>query len=105
MDYCNWLAQKQHCIHVFAGMAGPTSAGKLMRYAKICGVSTSLRAVNSMGMNAVKLAMHASPDRHFSILSEHRAERKTGNLAGIHLFSFGGFVDSARWISKRIREA
>ena len=34
--------------------------------------------------------------------SEIKASGQTGNLAGIHLFSFGGFVDSANWIGERI---
>ena len=100
VKYCDWLAQKAPGVRVFAGMAGPTSAAKLLNYARICGVSTSLRAMNSLGMNAVKLAMHANPDKQFSVMSEHKARRETGNLAGVHLFSFGGFVDSAKWVSQ-----
>ena len=105
ISYCNWLAQHAPGVPVFAGMAGPTSTAKLLNYARICGVSTSLRAMNSLGMNAVKLTMHSGPDRQFGLICESKARRETGNLAGIHLFSFGGFVDSARWVCDKARES
>jgi methylenetetrahydrofolate reductase (NADPH) len=103
--YCNWLANKAPGVPVIAGMAGPTSTARLLNYARICGVSTSLRAMSSLGMNAVKLAMHSSPDKQFSVLRTHKSRGETGNLAGVHLFSFGGFVDSAQWLNRLASES
>lgn len=100
IEYCGLLATRAPSVPVFAGMAGPTSAARLLRYAKICGVATSLRAANSLGLNAVKLALHTSPDRQFEAMAAHRADHGATSLAGIHLFSFGGFVESAEWMSR-----
>jgi methylenetetrahydrofolate reductase (NADPH) len=99
-EFCTLLGKRAPGIRVYAGMAGPTGAAQLLRYAKICGVSTSLRAMNSLGMNAVRLALHASPDRQITLLAERAACGAAPNLAGVHLFSFGGFVESAEWMSR-----
>ncbi len=100
-DYCADLAAQGIGLPVFAGFAGPTNPAQLLRYAKICGVSTSIKAANKLGWNAVKLAANTTPDRHLDILSGHFVEGNAGNLAGIHIFSFGGFVKSAAWLAKK----
>jgi methylenetetrahydrofolate reductase (NADPH) len=103
--YCADLAMTVPEVPVYAGLVGPTSPAKLLRFAKICGVGTSIRAANKLGMNALKLASHASPDKQFEILAQHKDAEETGNLAGIHLFSFGGFVDSSQWLDDKARSA
>ncbi len=103
--FCADLAKTVPEVPVHAGLVGPTSPKMLFRFAKICGVGTSIRAANKLGKNALKLAMHANPDRQFEILAKHKASNAAGNLAGIHLFSFGGFVDSSTWLDNKARSA
>lgn len=103
--YCADLALTVPDVPVYAGLVGPTSPAKLLRFAKICGVGTSMRAANKLGANALKLAMHASPDKQFEILARHKEMEETGNLKGIHLFSFGGFVDSSTWLDGKARDS
>lgn len=103
--YCAELATRIPDVSVYAGLVGPTSPAKLLRFARTCGVGTSLRAANKLGLGALKLATHANPDRQFEILAEHKEAAETGNLAGIHLFSFGGFADSSRWLDDKARRA
>ena len=103
--YCADLAMTVPEVPVYAGLVGPTSPTKLLRFAKICGVGTSIRAANKLGMNALKLATHARPDKQFEILAQHKDANEAGNLSGIHLFSFGGFVDSSKWLDDKARSA
>jgi len=103
--FCREISEVAPGVPVYAGLAGPTSPGKLLRFAKLCGVSTSMRAANKLGINAVKLAMNSGPDKQFDVLAGGKARREAGNLAGIHLFSFGGFVDSAQWLDDKARSA
>lgn len=103
--YCADLAMTVPEVPVYAGLVGPTSPAKLLRFAKICGVGTSIRAANKLGMNALKLATHANPDRQFDFIARHKEVDETGNLAGIHLFSFGGFVESSKWLDDKARSA
>jgi methylenetetrahydrofolate reductase (NADPH) len=105
VEYCKELALRVPGVPVYAGLAGPTSPATLLRFARICGVSMSLRAVSSLGINAIKLATHSSPDKQFAVLARHSIDREKCNLAGIHLFSFGGFLQSADWIGGKLQQA
>ncbi len=101
-DYCKMLDNEGINTPVFAGLAGPTNPAQLLRFAKICGVTTSIKAANKLGWNALKLAANSTPDRHLNALSRHYAKGNTGNLSGIHIFSFGGFVKSAQWLKESV---
>ncbi len=105
VQFCSQMAERAPGVPVYAGLAGPTSPAKLLRFARVCGVSTSLRAANKLGMNAIRLATHSSPDKQFDTLVSGVAAGEAGNLKGIHLFSFGGFVDSANWLDDKARIA
>jgi methylenetetrahydrofolate reductase (NADPH) len=104
-DYCQMIARRAPLVPVFAGIPGPTNAKQLLRYARICGVSTSIKAVNLLGLNAVKLAMHGSPDRQIEVLAGCQSLGEAGQLAGVHLFSFGGFIQSAEWLERSLQRA
>lgn len=104
-DYCSALARQAPGVPVYAGIPGPTNTRQLLRYARICGVSTSIKAVNLLGLNAVKLATHSSPDRQLDVLAGCNALEQAGHLAGVHVFSFGGFVESSQWIAGSIARA
>lgn len=76
---------------VKVGMAGPTSVPALIRYARRCGVASSLRGLVS-GAGA-GLVGHAGPDR---ILATLRAAEGLGDCMP-HYFSFGSTVETARY--------
>jgi methylenetetrahydrofolate reductase (NADPH) len=73
------------------GMAGPTSVPALLRYARRCGVTASLRGLVS-GV-ASGLVGHVGPDRIIETLS---AAGDLGEIAP-HYFSFGGTLETARY--------
>jgi methylenetetrahydrofolate reductase (NADH) len=74
------------------GLAGPTSVPALIRYAKRCGVSASLRGLVS-GV-ATGLVGNVGPDRIIETLSA--SQREPGETR-LHYFSFGGVVQTARY--------
>lgn len=87
-----WLRQLRACgIHtpVKVGMAGPTSVPALLRYAKRCGVATSLRGLISGA--ATSLIGYVGPDRLVDALAQ---ASDLGDIAP-HYFSFGGVVETA----------
>jgi len=104
-EYCVGIAQTAPGVAVRAGVPGPTSVKRLLHFARICGVSTSLRAINKLGLGTLKLVMHADTDLQFQDLARHSAAGDAGNLVGVHLFTFGGFVESATWFSDKLRLA
>jgi methylenetetrahydrofolate reductase (NADH) len=78
------------------GLAGPTSVTALMRYAKRCGVSASLRGL--MSGAAVALAGNVGPDRILEDLAA--AQGELGDVQP-HYFSFGGLVATARYAREK----
>jgi methylenetetrahydrofolate reductase (NADH) len=89
-----WLKQLRVCgiaQPVKVGMAGPTSVAALLRYAKRCGVTASLRGL--MSGAAGSLVGHVGPDRIVEALGTANG---LGDVAP-HYFSFGGTVETARY--------
>jgi methylenetetrahydrofolate reductase (NADH) len=89
-----WVKQLRACgigKPVKVGMAGPTNVSALLRYAKRCGVTASLRGLAS-GF-ASGLVNQVGPDRIIDILS---ATSDLGDVAP-HYFSFGGTLETARY--------
>jgi methylenetetrahydrofolate reductase (NADPH) len=88
-----WLRQLRACgiaVPVKVGMAGPASVTGLLRYARRCGVSASLRGL--MAGTGRGLLGHAGPDDIIAALEA------AGDLnASPHYFSFGGAVETARY--------
>ena len=101
VDYCAKLARSIPGIPVYVGMAGPTSPVSLLSYARICGVSASLRALTGLGFKAARLVTRTEPDEQLTVLARYCAGRENCNVLGVHVFSFGGFVESVKWMQDR----
>jgi methylenetetrahydrofolate reductase (NADPH) len=99
VEYCDELSRRWPGLPVVVGMAGPTSAAALLRFAQRCGVSTSLRALSGQGWDAVKLFMHTDPGEQLSAVAQYRLRHDDCNVVGVHLFSFGSAANSARWMN------
>ena len=99
VEYCDDLARRWPGLPVVVGMAGPTSAAALLRFAQRCGVSTSLRALSGQGWDAVKLFMHTDPGEQLSAVAQYRLRHDDCNVIGVHLFSFGTAARSAAWMN------
>jgi methylenetetrahydrofolate reductase (NADPH) len=102
VEYCDELARKVPGVAVHVGMAGPTNAATLLRFAQRCGVSASLRAMGAQGMGAVRLFMHTDPSEQLSALAQYCMRHADCNVVGAHLFSFGAVAKSAAWMNRVI---
>jgi methylenetetrahydrofolate reductase (NADPH) len=100
--FCDELARRAPSTSVYVGMVGPTDPLALMRYAQRCGVGASLRAMRLLGRGMADLAAHTDPGEQLAALAHHRASGGAANVAGIHLYSFGGGVRTARWLRERL---
>lgn len=100
--FCAELARREPEVPVYVGMAGPTDPVALMRYAQICGVSASLRAMRTLGAGMVGLATHTDPHEQLVALAHYADSRSTCNVVGVHLYSFGGAVRCATWLRDRL---
>ena len=83
------------------GIAGPTDPAALLRYGQRCGVSVSLRALRNLGSSIAQLVTNTDPQDHLVAVARY-ARREPSNVVGVHLYSFGGAVRTAAWMSERL---
>jgi methylenetetrahydrofolate reductase (NADPH) len=102
VDYCAGLARQQPDLPVYVGIAGPTDAIALARYAQRCGVSVSLRALRNLGAGIAKLVTHTDPRDQLVALARYASTRGQSNVVGVHIYSFGGAVQTARWMRAQL---
>lgn len=100
--FCAELERQAPATAVYVGMAGPTDPLALMRYAQRCGVGASLRALRQLGRGMASLATHTDPGEQLAALAHHVASGGPRNVAGIHLYSFGGALRTARWLRQQL---
>ena len=102
IEYCAELARGFPGVSVYIGLAGPTDALALLRYAQRCGVSASLRALRDQGFGAVKLVMHTDPREQLVTFAQYCLGHTPCNVVGVHVFSFGGVAATAAWMNRTI---
>jgi len=102
VDYCATLARLWPDLPVYVGIAGPTDPVALLRYAQRCGVSVSLRALRSLGSGIAQLVTNTDPRDHLVAVARYARSREASNVVGVHLYSFGGAVRTAAWMSDHL---
>jgi methylenetetrahydrofolate reductase (NADH) len=93
---------------VYIGMPGPASMKTLLRYASVCGVTTSIGMVRKRPQETLYgLMRNSSRDDFFVDLAERMGRDAGRRVAGVHLFPFGGIEQSVQWaeaMTKRVRQ-
>jgi methylenetetrahydrofolate reductase (NADH) len=102
IEYCAWLARRVPDTPVYVGLAGPTDARALLRFAQRCGVSASLRALRAQGMGAVNLIMHTDPGEQLAAIARYCLAHTACNVVGAHMFTFGAAARTAAWMNQVI---
>ncbi len=91
----SWAARvKGHGLPVRVGLAGPASLPRLLRYAALCGIGNSIRALKARLQAITRLLVEAGPE----VVVRDIARRGGAPIAGVHFFCFGGLVRTARWL-------
>ncbi|MGB5081324.1 MAG: methylenetetrahydrofolate reductase [Burkholderiales bacterium] len=89
-----WAAKvKGHGLPVRVGLSGPASLPRLLRFAALCGVGNSVRALKARPQAISRLLVEAGPE---ALVRE--VSRSAVPIAGVHFFCFGGLVRTARWL-------
>jgi methylenetetrahydrofolate reductase (NADPH) len=100
--YTQWVNEHVSqgvAAHFVCGLAGPAKISTLMRYAMRCGVGPSIRALGSHTSMVKNLLGDHGPDRMLRQLAQARVSG-TCPVGGVHMFSFGGFLRTAQWLSR-----
>ncbi|MCB2099159.1 MAG: hypothetical protein AB7F91_01010 [Parvularculaceae bacterium] len=98
VEFCAKLAKTAPRASIYVGVPGPCDPMKLLKYARICGVSASSKMLGDMGFKAVKLALHSDPGEQLGVIARGVASHSLDNVVGVHVFSFGDIYRSARWL-------
>ncbi len=61
---------------------------------------TARRALSSLGTRIAQLMVHTEPSEQLAVAA--RYAQRHDNVVGVHLFSFGGVVRTARWVHERM---
>lgn len=99
-----WIAQLRDRgfeTPVRMGVAGPTSARKLLRFANQFGVTTSAAMLRRYGLALTELVQPIAADRYWEQLQEG-VERAQLRHVSWHVYPFGGVEDGARWINAKL---
>ncbi|MDH5539062.1 MAG: hypothetical protein OEY03_06630 [Rhizobacter sp.] len=99
---CGELAHRAPEVPVYVGMPGPSDPMALLRYAQRCGVSASRRALSTLGSGIARLVTHTDPGEQIAAIAHYCDTHRNGNVVGVHLFSFGGALRTARWVAERV---
>jgi methylenetetrahydrofolate reductase (NADPH) len=102
VDYCANLARTAPEVSIYVGVAGPTDPVALARYAQLCGVSVSLRALRNLGTGIARLVTNIDPREQLVAIARYSRSREPSNVAGVHVYSFGGAVKTAAWMRELI---
>ena len=85
-------------IPVRVGIPGPAKMRSLLSFAMKCGIANSARALSRRPETARMLLGSWSPATLIQDLSAYDKQSENSQLAGLHVFSFGGFGHSAKWM-------
>jgi methylenetetrahydrofolate reductase (NADPH) len=102
VDFCARLARSAPEVSIYVGIAGPTDPVALARFAQLCGVSVSLRALKSLGTGIARLVTNSDPKDQVVSIARYTFQREPSNVVGVHIYSFGGAVKTASWMRELI---
>jgi methylenetetrahydrofolate reductase (NADPH) len=97
LDWVRELRSAGVQARVVGGLAGPTKLATLIKFAVRCGAGASMRVLTARPAAFTKLLGDHGPESVLRGLAEARCAN-TSDFAGIHLFCFGGFVRTCRWL-------
>lgn len=79
------------------GIAGPSSRATLVKYAIICGVGSSLRALKERQSLAKNMMAGETPEKLLNELATAFAQQPELGFSGVHFFTFASLEKSAEF--------
>jgi methylenetetrahydrofolate reductase (NADPH) len=80
------------------GLAGAASPASLLKYALICGVGPSLRALKERHVAARNMLAGETPEELLKDLAAAQANDPSLGIAGVHFFTFGSLAKTVAWV-------
>lgn len=86
------------------GLAGPAKVATLLKYAAICGVGPSLRALRERQSMTRALLGAITPARIVADLAKHMAASPELAITGLHFFTFASLRSTIEWAASELHE-
>jgi methylenetetrahydrofolate reductase (NADPH) len=99
--FLRWAADLKNAgvtASIRAGLAGPAHIATLLKFAMRCGVGPSIRALGARPSAFAKLIGEHGPEHLLRSLAQD-AITSPPVFDGIHLFCFGGYLKTCRWLN------
>ncbi len=103
LEWIGALDQAGIDLPVIVGLAGPATPATLTKFALRCGIGNSMRALRAQIGRFGRLLTDTGPDDVVRGLQSAPAAA-TADIAGFHLFPFGGLRKAADWLRDYRRE-
>jgi methylenetetrahydrofolate reductase (NADPH) len=84
-------------LAVHVGLHGLASIATLIRYARICGIGSSVRALAGQYERVLALTSKRAPDGLVVEIARSKWHDGECRIENFHLFPFGSFEQTARW--------
>jgi methylenetetrahydrofolate reductase (NADPH) len=90
-----WLDRIEafNTLPIYLGIPGPTTPAMLLKFAKLCGVKTSLLGLKQQSSRLGKLLTVQTPD--------YLVDGLAGRIDQFHIYTFGGVQRSRNWLITR----
>jgi methylenetetrahydrofolate reductase (NADPH) len=98
VSFAEKLRTKGETLPFRVGVAGPTEYARLVKYALICGVGPSLRALKERQGLARNMLAGETPEKLLTDVALAQDANPALNIEGVHFFTFGALAASYSWI-------
>jgi methylenetetrahydrofolate reductase (NADPH) len=101
--FLRWVAESRaqgiRSARLIAGLSGPAGVTTLLKFARRCGVGSSIRALVARPSAVSKLIGEHGPEEVVRELAA-AVEANTHPFDGLHFFCFGGYLQTCEWLNK-----
>ena len=85
------------------GVAGPAEHATLIKYALMCGVGASMRALKERQDLARSVLTGETPEALLTEVAVAQDSNPALGISGVHFFTFGALAKSAQWANTHLR--
>ena len=103
LDYTRRLRAGGIAASLRAGLAGPTDAETLLRFASELGVGASKRVMQSKAARPDERKADQSPQALMAALVAAQASEPSLRIDGFHFFAFGSTAKTIAWANRHRR--
>jgi methylenetetrahydrofolate reductase (NADPH) len=86
------------------GVAGPASRTSLLKYALICGVGASVRALKERQGTARNMFAGETPKVLLTEVALAQASEPALGISGVHFFTFASLAATAQWVDQQCQD-